>query len=133
MQIGSKINLFRNVNLKKIKYPLPKGMKGADFLEDPSKGNVFTKREGVIVKIYQVGDVISESDISRYSRGNTFIRRSFEMHRSTKSVRVVAEFFGEPRYKYRIISEFKFKKNSKNNMFGYAEVLPNSVQFILEN
>lgn len=131
MKVGDRIRLFKNVNLKK--HILPYKVGTSECLEDPSKGNVFKKYDGIIVKIFEYGEVIGFNDLQKYSCGNEMVKRSFESHRSRKCKRVVAEFKGLTYSRFRIIPEIKFKKTSEQNIFGYAEVLPNSIQFIMKD
>lgn len=135
MFVGNRIHLFKNLNLKKKGYPSQSGgLKPRDWLEDPSKGNVFKKYDGVIVKIYESGETIPYLDILKFSRGNEMVKKSLEAHRSRVLRRYMCEFKDtSPFYRYRILSEGFFSKKNVNNVFGYAVMLPNSIQFIMED
>jgi len=130
MQVGNKIYLFRNVNLK-FKIPIRNGKLGSS-LKDPSKGIVHSRLEGEIVRILQDGEVLSHQEIMDYCNGNRLMEKSFDFNNRTAGERIVAKFPQSRVGRFRMLSEHKFNANDKT-MTGYARCVPNSIHFIRED
>lgn len=132
MQVGDRIHLYINTNLRTSFRTQPNISWEERCLKDPKKGIVLKKFEGFVLKVLEEGSRLDKREIEKYCQGRSELEESFRFNNRYRGIRVIVEFPKLLSGKFRLLSKDNFC-DEKTRYDGYARHIPNSMQFIRED